>query len=137
MALVCGGRISFAAFMVHVKAARLGRLNGPQAKHLGPVSSILWLCRGHYGDETYAMLACLLTHISGVQFEIEGTLINVMKLESFPSGFVKRAFIVRTDEMYPQVQHTPAQTRTHTLKCKFILIFDSKKYIHVFMVCTN
>ena len=37
-----------------------------------------------------------------VQFEIEGTLINVMKPQSFPSGFVKREFVVRTDEMYPQ-----------------------------------
>jgi len=33
---------------------------------------------------------------------MEGTLIKVMKPQSFPSGFVKREFVVRTDEMYPQ-----------------------------------
>ena len=37
-----------------------------------------------------------------MQFEIEGTLIKVMEPMTFPSGFVKREFIVRTDEMYPQ-----------------------------------
>ena len=54
---------------------------------------------------------------------IQGTLINVMDPESFPSGFVKRAFIVRTDVTYPQVKHTPTQTRTHLL---LKLIFSFK-----------
>jgi hypothetical protein len=44
---------------------------------------------------------------------IQGTLTNVMKPESFPSGFVKRAFIVRTDGTYPQVEAT-TYTNTHT-----------------------
>ena len=37
-----------------------------------------------------------------VQFEIDGTLINIMDTMTFPSGFTKREFVVRTDEMYPQ-----------------------------------
>ena len=37
-----------------------------------------------------------------MQFEIEGTLVKIKDPQSFPSGFVKREFVVRTDEMYPQ-----------------------------------
>ena len=36
------------------------------------------------------------------QFEIEGMIIDIKKPQSFPSGFVKREFVIRTDEMYPQ-----------------------------------
>jgi len=36
------------------------------------------------------------------KFEIDGTLINIMDTMTFPSGFTKREFVVRTDEMYPQ-----------------------------------
>ena len=36
------------------------------------------------------------------QYEIDGTLIEIMDAMTFPSGFVKREFVLRTDEMYPQ-----------------------------------
>ena len=36
-------------------------------------------------------------------FELEGTLMEVMDIQSFPSGFTKREFVVREeDERYPQ-----------------------------------
>ena len=37
-----------------------------------------------------------------MQYEIDGTLIEIMDAMTFPSGFVKREFVLRTDEMYPQ-----------------------------------
>ena len=60
----------------------------------------------------------LTSRLVSRQFEIEGTLINVMKSQSFPSGFVKREFVVRTDEMYPQ------EVKFELYKDKITLIDD-------------
>lgn len=35
-------------------------------------------------------------------YEITGTIIRIMEVQTFQSGFTKREFVIQTDEKYPQ-----------------------------------